>query len=146
MINPFLEVNWHPGSGEIRKFALGLVVGFPCLAVGLLVLKRIADGNWQVAPSFWIGGVGGGLGLLLLLLPAAAKPFYLMWYLLACCIGVVVSNVLFACFYLLVFTSIGLFLRAVGRSPLRKAPNPQAESYWQDAEQVSNPERYYSQF
>ena len=42
MVNPFKEVNWNPGPQERRKFALSLVIGFPCIAVVLLVLAAVA--------------------------------------------------------------------------------------------------------
>jgi hypothetical protein len=146
MINPFHEVNWQPGPAEKRKFATSLAVGFPCVAVALLCLKRILSGTWAVELALWIGGVGLGLGLLLLAIPVMARPFYVVWYGVACSIGIVVSNVLFAAFYLLVLTPIGLVLRAVGRSPLRKGSDKNAATYWREAEHVSDPKRYFGQF
>jgi Saxitoxin biosynthesis operon protein SxtJ len=146
MINPFLEVNWRPGPVERRKFAQSLVVGFPSVAVALLFLNRIVTGTWRAEPSLWIGGAGAGLGVLLLLFPPITRPFYVAWYFVACCMGLVISNVLFVSFYLLVLTPIGLLLRDLGRPPLRKAPDKQAATYWQPAEQISDPKRYYRQF
>jgi hypothetical protein len=146
MINPFLEVNWRPGSLEKRKFAQSLVVGFPTMAVALLLVNKIVTGTWRVEPSLGIGAGGAGLGLLLLLFPAITRPFYVAWYFVACCMGLVISNVLFVGFYLLVVTPIGLLLRGLGRPPLRKAPDKQAATYWQPAEQISDPKRYYRQF
>ncbi len=39
MLNPFKEVNWHPDLATRRTFARSLVIGFPCLAV-VLVLEN----------------------------------------------------------------------------------------------------------
>jgi hypothetical protein len=146
MINPFQEVNWHPGPAEKRKFALSLVVGFPCVAVVLLFLRRLITGGWHLELPVWIGGMGLGLGLLLLALPGIARPFYLAWYFVACCVGAVVGNVLFMGFYFLAVTPIGLLLRALGRPPLQKTPQRRAATYWREAKQVSDPRRYFNQF
>jgi hypothetical protein len=34
------------------------------------------------------------LGVVLYLMPQIARPFYVAWYFLACCIGIVTSNAL----------------------------------------------------
>jgi hypothetical protein len=146
MVNPFKEVNWNPTLPDKRKFAVSLIIGFPCLAVVLLLVKRLASGVWIAEPSLWLGGIGVGLGLFLWILPAVAKPFYLIWYFLACCIGIVVGNVLLAGFFFVVVTPIGLALRAVGKAPLKKAFRRPTATYWHDVEPVSDVKRYYNQF
>jgi hypothetical protein len=146
MVNPFTEVNWSPGLAEKRKFALSLVIGFPCLALALLLVKRWTSGLWVPAPSVWIGGLGSGTGVLLWLLPALAKPFYIAWYFLACCIGIVVSNVLLIGFFFCVVTPLGLMLRLAGRGSVTKSGDRTAASYWRKAKSVSDMRRYYRQF
>ena len=96
MVNPFKEVNWNPGLDERRSFAKSLIIGFPCVAVALLLIRRMTSGAWHTELSLWIGGVGIALGILFFLIPQIAKPFYLLWYCIACCIGIVVGNVLLA--------------------------------------------------
>jgi hypothetical protein len=146
MINPFQEVNWQPGPADKRKFALSLVVGFPCVAVVLLCLRRLVTGAWHLELPLWVGAVGLGLGLLLLALPVIARPFYVAWYFLACCVGVVVGNLLFAGFYFLAVTPVGLLLRALGRPPLQKVPQREAATYWRQSRPVTDPKRYFNQF
>src|SRR5436190_618148 len=114
MLNPFNDVNWNPGPADKRKFAVSLVIGFPVVAVVFFLLRRLITGQWNPIPPLWIGGVGLGMGLLLLVLPAIARPFYVAWYFLGCCIGIVVGNVLFALFYFLVVTLLGWLMRAFG--------------------------------
>jgi hypothetical protein len=146
MINPFKEVNWHPGPAEKRKFAWSLVIGFPCLAIALFLLRRVTSGSWAPEPALWLGGVGTGVGILLLAAPVLAKPLYVAWYAVASCIGFVVSNLLVTGFYFLILTPIGLLLKASGRAPLPKRPNKGEASYWREAEQVADAKRYFSQF
>jgi hypothetical protein len=146
MINPFKEVNWNPGSKEKRQFARSLVVGFPVLALVWLLIGRWSSGSWPLQPTLWLGGIGAALGAVLWAMPAIAKPFYLLWYGIACSIGLVVSNVLLITFYLTVVTTFGTLRRAFGRQTLQKEFNKIAATYWRDAERISDPKRYYSQF
>ena len=146
MINPFREVNWQPGPAEKRKFAWSLIIGFPCLAVVSFCVRRLVTGAWSMEPALWLGGIGLGLGLLLITLPVMARPFYVIWYFLACSIGIVVGNILVTAFYYLLLTPLGLLLRLVRRTPLRKGPDKKMASYWQEAEQITDPQRYFRQF
>jgi hypothetical protein len=146
MINPFTEVNWNPGPAEKRKFALSLAIGFPIVAAVLFLVKGLVTHTWNPVPSYWIGGIGLALGLLLLAVRVLAKPFYLVWHFLGCCVGIVVSNALMAGFFFTVVTLTGLLLRLLGRQPLQKRFNKKATTYWIDAERATGPKRYYRQF
>ena len=146
MINPFKDVNWNPGPAEKRKFAISLVLGFPIVAVSLFLIKGLISHAWNPLPSYWIGGVGCGLGLLFLAMPVLAKPFYVVWYFFGCCIGIVVSNVLLSVFYFIAVTALGLILRMVGKEPIQKKLRRDAKTYWLDAERITDPKRYYQQF
>src|ERR1019366_7624364 len=73
MVNPFKEVNWNPGPRERRKFALSLVICFPCIAMVLLVLGWLRGRGWNLPLAAAVGGGGLGLGLLLLVLPQIGR-------------------------------------------------------------------------
>ena len=146
MINPFKEINWNPDVCEKRKFALSLIIGFPCLAVAFLGLMKIWGGSWEFETAGWIAGIGFAIGCILWALPKLAKPFYVIWYLVASCIGIVVGNVLFLLFFFTVIVLFGFVLRLMGKLSLQKGFNKAASSYWYDAEQITNPKRYYRQF
>ena len=146
MVNPFKEVNWNPGLRERRKFALSLVIGFPCIALILLVLGFLRGKGWNLPLAAAVGGSGLGVGLLLLVLPKIARPFYVAWYFVACCIGTVVGNLALGIVFFVLVTGIGLVMRALGRRPVRKTFDKRATTYWQDAEPVDDPNRYYRQF
>ena len=107
MFNPFREVNWRPSLAERRTFGWSLVIGFPSLAAVLLLATRLWSGTWRVPPFLWLGGCGLAAGALFVAIPRLARPFYLLWYFLACCIGTVVGNTLLSAFYLLIVTPIG---------------------------------------
>jgi len=146
MVNPFKEVNWNPGLPELRKFARSLVIGFPCVAVVLLLVGFLAGKGWNVSLALKVGGIGGAAGLLFLAIPFAARPFYAAWYFIACCIGLIVGNVLLSAVFYVFVTGIGLAMRACGRQSIRKTMDRQARTYWQDAKQPSDPQRYFHQF
>jgi uncharacterized membrane protein YccC len=146
MVNPFKEVNWNPGIPERRKFALSLIIGFPCIAVVLLVFGLLRGKGWNLPVAAAVGGGGLGVGLLLLALPQIARPVYVVWYFAACCVGTVVGNVALGIVFYVLVTGVGLFMRALGRRLVRKTFDKRATTYWQDAEQVDDPNRYYRQF
>jgi hypothetical protein len=145
MINPFKEVDWNPDLPARRKFALSLIIGFPCAALVFGLIYRMIHHAWK--PSFvWLGVIGLGAGVVLWLLPRIAKPFYLVWFFFACCMGIVMGNLLFIVFFYLVFTPLGLALRATGRKAFTKGFDRNTPTYWRDAEKGVDLKRYYRQF
>jgi hypothetical protein len=145
LINPFKDTNWNPGPAERRDFARSLVIGFPIFATLLALIGRFGHGVWKPG-FFWLGAIGCATGIVLWLIPQIARPFYLVWYFAACCIGIVTSNVLVAAFFALVLTPTGLIMRALGRDPMTRRLDREAKSYWTDAEKAVDPARYFRQF
>jgi len=145
-MNPFKEVNWNPGVGERRKFARSLVIGFPCIAVVLLLAGWFKTGLWKFQPALVVGGSGLAIGLVLLALPGIARPFYFIWYGLACAIGLVMGNILLALVFYVLITGVGLAMRAAGRCSISKTTDKPSTTYWKDAKPVTDPQSYYRQF
>ena len=146
MLNPFKEVNWHPDTAARRVFAKSLMIGFPGLALFFLIVGRYQSGAWHPTFAMQLGGIGLGAGALFYTVPAIAKPFYAVWYALACCIGLVVGNVVLALIFYGLVTGIGLVKRLSGNQPIRKTPDPRAKTYWHDAPPTANLKRYFNQF
>src|SRR5215467_3096714 len=146
MMNPFKEVNWNPDLAERRKFARSLVIGFPCVAAVLLLAGWLKTGIWKIEPALIIGGGGLALGLVLLALPRIARPFYVVWYGVACAMGLVVGNILLAVVFYILITGVGLAMRVAGKGSISKRLDKQSVSYWKDAKPVTDPQRYYRQF
>lgn len=146
MVNPFKEVNWNPDTAALRTFARSLVIGFPCIAVAFLLAGFLAGKGWNLSFALKLGGFGAVAGVLFYAAPGIAKPSYIVWYALACCIGLVVGNVLLGLIFYLLVTGIGLLKRLGGRQAIRKSPNLEASTYWVDAPPAPEPKRYYRQF
>jgi hypothetical protein len=145
MLNPFADVDWNPDEKGCRIFAKSLMIGFPAFALGVGLVGFVQKGGW---PNFslWLGGVGCAVGLFFYLLPKVAKPFYVVWYFVACCVGFVVGNTLFSTVFYGVITPIGWVKRLVAPKSFLKKPDPARSSYWRNAEKGIKPSRYFRQF
>jgi hypothetical protein len=93
-----------------------------------------------------IGGAGLAIGLVLLALPVIARPFYVLWYGLACVMGLAVGNILLALVFYILITGVGIAIRLAGKCSMSKPLDKQATTYWKDAKPVNDPQRYYRQF
>jgi hypothetical protein len=148
MINPFKDVNWNPDINERKKFGKTLIIGFPVLSIVLLLLGWITSGslNKNLEIACWIFCVGVALGLVSYFLPQFSKPIYQTWYFVGCCLGFVISNLLFSLMFFLVITPIGLIRRIFSKDSFPKTFDKSKKTYWNDAEQTDDMARYYKQF
>jgi hypothetical protein len=143
-MNPFSEVNWNPDLAERRKFAKSLIIGFPALAAFFSLVVWFAKHMWN--PFFlWLGVIGFAVGLVLLSLPSIARPFYVVWYFIACCFGFVIGNIMLMAFYYFIITPIGLVLRGFGKLSLQKGFDRNASTYWRDVQKNVDLNSYYRQ-
>jgi hypothetical protein len=146
MVNPFKEVQWNPDTAARRAFARSLIIGFPCLALVLFLGNRLATGGWHPAFPLRVAVSGLAAGIFFWLVPAIARPFYVLWYAMACSIGFVVGNLVFAAIYVLVFAPIGIVRRSLNPHVFRKGLDVEAHSYWEEAEKDVPKKRYYHQY
>jgi hypothetical protein len=58
----------------------------------------------------------------------------------------VVGNVLLGGFYLIVVAGLRLALAIMGKEVIRKRPNKSVATYWNEAEKVTDAQRYFRQF
>jgi len=120
------------------------------LILGALFGTWLYAGVWPLAAPRPAVGMGlwifcGVAGLLGLTGTRAGLPIYWLRMLLACAIGAVVSPVVFALFFYLVITPIGLFMRLVGRDRLQLR-RPAGETLWRDVPPITDRRRYHRQF
>jgi hypothetical protein len=65
---------------------------------------------------------------------------------LALPIGFAVGHVLLAAVWYGLFTPVGLIMRLLGRDPLCRRPDREAESYWRPRSPQRDVRRYFRQF
>ncbi len=125
---------------ELKKFAITVSCALGIL--GGLFLWRKGD----LAFLFW--AVGVILLLLGLIKPVLLGPIQRAWMRAALFIGFFMTHLILALMYYLVFTPVGLVMKALGRDPLRLKFNKNAESYWvkREAAEFFGKERYERMF
>lgn len=144
MLNPFKDVDWNPDIVKRRAFARSLIVGFPCIAL-LLIVGGYVSGRPNLGLAAWLAGVGAGAGFVFWMAPAISRPFYLAWYGVACSVGLVVGNLLMAVVYYVVVTGLGLLRRLIG-GRRRWGIDRSAPTYWLDGPRSRPSRSYYHQF
>jgi hypothetical protein len=131
-----LTPNWNPDRRTLRQFA----------AIWLCVFLFL--GTW----SAWKGGAVApgilwGLGLLVglpgLAFPSVARPVYVGMMLVSAPIGWVVSHVLLAVVYFVLFAGLGLVFRLCGRDRLRIRFDRGAATYWNVRRSRPDAARYF---
>jgi hypothetical protein len=134
-----LQINWKPNRRELRQFS-ALWVGFFGLIGGYC---HFFQGSSTAAVILWVVSAVGVVGWVI---PSFIRPLYVVWIALAMPIGWTISHLLLLAMYYLVFTPIGLIMRACGYDPLDRRFDRTAKSYWHDHDQNLAFEQYFKQF
>ena len=114
------------GKKKVRSF--GYLVGGVLMAIALVGLWR--TGRRFTTAVYALLGAGGALVALGLAAPAVLRPLYRVWMGLALVLGFVMTRVILTLVFFLVVTPVGWIMRALGKDPLRRRPDPSAETYW----------------
>jgi hypothetical protein len=135
-----IDINWNPSRREIRQFC-GIGLPLASLALGWLLLYR--TGSWRTSVVIWIAGTLAGL--LGTAAPGVGRGMFVTATAVAYPIGWVLSHVLLAAMFYLVFTPTGFIMRLMGRDPLKRNETS-ARTYWARHEPPTAPEAYFRQF
>ena len=135
-----IEIDWNPDSRRLRVFGLSAVAASAVLAAVLVLL-------WGVALFWAMIVLTAGVAILLCSILSArmARAIYLVLTIVAMPIGMVVSFILLAAVYFLLFTPIALVFRLIGRDALRRSFDPAAGSYWVPHKPPASLDRYFHQ-
>ena len=141
----FVRLNWKPNKKELRSFGAVFMGGF--VVIGLIKFlwpfERIFTRNETV--GLWFLGIGIVVGAIGLTGTRLALPFYWVWLGIAYVMGNIMSRVIVAAVYFLVFTPMRVLSSLVGRDKLQ-LKKPQTNSYWLDISLPTEPEKYERQF
>ena len=136
-----IEINRNPTRRQLNQFGfiwLGFLVLFGAIARFKLDAPNLALGLWVAAAVVPVVGW---------LVPAFMRAVFLGMSYLAWPIGFVVSHVILALVYYLVFTPIGLAMRIFGYDPMKRGFDESASSYWVKRDPAaSEAKRYFRQF
>jgi uncharacterized membrane protein len=137
---PLVEIDWNPGTRQLRVFGLSALAASVVLA-GVFVLL------WRLALVWAIAALAAGAAILLcsLVSPRTAKVLYVALSAVGLPIGFVVSFVLLAAFFFLLLTPIALLFRLIGRDPLHRKFDRAADSYWIARKPTASLDRYFHQ-
>jgi hypothetical protein len=136
-----IEINWHPGTKELRNFGVISLIASALIALSLYVLKGLGI-QWTAI----IFAAGFIIFLSSMISSKATRGIYLGLILVTLPIGWLVSFILLAAFYFLLLTPLGLLFRLIGRDPLRRKFDSTADSYWLTRKPPDKLDRYFHQF
>ncbi|KPJ75907.1 MAG: hypothetical protein AMS14_02840 [Planctomycetes bacterium DG_20] len=147
----WIEMDWRPDRRHLRRFGAAALVALA--AVGAWVFFRQSLFGFALGPhaanltACILGGAAALCGVLTAAAPSALRPLYLGLSLVGLPIGLVVSHVVAGVVFYLVVTPIGLAMRLLGRDPLHRGFEPDAETYWvRREEQGEEAGRCFRQF
>ena len=136
-----IEINRNPTRRELNQFGfiwLGFLVLFGAIARFKLGAPNLALGLWVAAVVVPVVGW---------VIPSVMRAVFLGMSYAAWPIGFVVSHVILALVYYLVFTPIGLAMRLFGYDPMKRRFDDGVSSYWVERDPAaSEAKRYFRQF
>ena len=130
----------EPSSRDLTILALLFLV-IPGL-IGFYLLLWKASGTGYI----WI--IVGLLLCLARLITPLFRNIYRLWLGFSVVLGYFVSRLLLTIIFFLVITPTGLIMRLVGRDPMERKWEPNADTYWKPRDQNADTslERYEKQF
>jgi len=119
-----VRIDWNPDRAGYRSFGRAVFIGFTL--IGLFLWWR-----WGTAGHLpWFIGIPAVVWALAAFAPRAARPLYLAWMGIAFVMGTIVSTILLAIIYWIVFGFVALCFRIGGRDRLRLKEPAAGASTW----------------
>ena len=144
-----IDIDFQPERDTLRRFGWIALAGFGLLA-GLAWLEKgvfaFGLGSARAPLAAALAALGVLSALSSLLAPQANRWLWVGLSLLAFPIGFVISHVILAALFYLVLTPVGFVLRGLGKDPLERRMQPEADSYWVEARASRPKESYFKQF
>ena len=135
-----LEINKNPTKKDLNLFGL-LFLAFWALVGGIAWWQFDAP---VVARYLW--AIAAIVTFVFYAVPPVRRYVFLGWIYATYPLGWVVMHVILGIVFYLVITPIGLVMRAAGKDPMNRKPDPQANTYWIEHEQITDQSRYFRQF
>ena len=144
-----IEINLRPDRSTLRQFGLIAVIGFGAVAAfAHYEILIFSMGLGAARP--WVTNLFMGLaayaGLFALIYPKANLPVYVGLTVVTYPIGFVLSYVVLGALFFGIITPTGLVMRILGRDPLERKFEPDAQTYWKDCRPPRDKSSYFRQF
>src|SRR4051812_38779795 len=144
-----ITLNFKPTTRQLRQFgAIGFVV-FALIAAKLYFRHTFVGATLTtqtahtIAIALW--ALAAACGIAALVAPAVLQPLFIGMSIIAFPIGMVVSYIILAIMFYGVITPVGLIMRLFGRDTMQRRLDPQAATYWQPHEPVTDARQYFRQ-
>jgi hypothetical protein len=141
-----IKIDWNPPDRQLRQFGFCALAALPLIAWMLMGWR--GPGAWTRGDAVLFAcltGAGALCALLAAVRPTALKPIFLAATVVTVPIGLVVSEVMLAAIYFLVFTPVALFFRLIRRDALQRRFDRAATTYWTPKAQPVDARQYYRQ-
>ena len=136
-----IEINWNPTRRTVRQFGWITLVASILIPAFFHLVKGL--------PIPWCVGLGA-CGVLVLILaytaPTVVRWIYIVLSVATAPIGMTIGLLIFAAFYFLILTPVGLVFRLIGRDVLHRRWDPTIGSYWVPHRKTEKMDRYFRQF
>jgi hypothetical protein len=146
-----VKIDWTPDKAGYRKFGIAVFVGFTIIGAlvwlfggSLSATRETGRFVWGSLP--WFTLIPAAVLLLSLTAPKACRPLYLVWMGFAFVMGTVVSTVLLAIIYWVVFGGIATIFRLRRRDRMALREPARGFSGWSEIAAAPAREQYQRQF
>ncbi len=144
-----VELDLNPSENTLRQFGGIAFVGFGAFAALAYFEKLVFSfdlGEARVPVALTFAALGVLAALFALVYPKANRVLYVGLSLIAFPIGFVLSYVIMGSLYFLIIGPIALLFRLFGRDSMNRRYDPNAQSYWSDAEPRKDSKSYFHQY
>ena len=144
-----IEINLRPDPKTLRQFGFIAIAGFGFVAAiahfeGLVFALGLGAAKPYVVNTFV--ALAAYSGVFSLIYPKANLPVYLGLTIASYPIGFVLSHLIMGTLFFGMITPVGIIMRIIGRDPLERTIDREAESYWVDCRPAREKESYFRQF
>ena len=111
-----------PDRTDLRKFSW--VFGGALMALGAFAWYR---GSGAAPYLLWPGLVVAVVGTIV---PNVLRGLYFVWMTIGLTLGAIVTRIILTLVFVVAVVPIGLIMRLLGKDPMQRKLDPEAESYW----------------
>ena len=146
-----VKIDWTPDKAGYRKFGIAVFVGFTIIGALIWLFggsfratRETGSFVWGSLP--WFTLIPLAVLALTLVAPRACRPLYLVWMGFAFVMGTVVSTILMAVIYWVVFGGIATIFRLKKRDRMALREPAAGASVWMEVAAAPAREQYERQF